>query len=977
MPKRPYTILLCCIGFILYPPLCWCQQYIHYTIEQGLPSNHVYQIEQDMQGFMWFATNMGVVKFDGKKFKVFTTESGLPTNDIWRIEVTANGKLWYFAKSRSLGYIENDSVYTFPIEDGRVQTPRIFSHYENQIIFWGEADSLQRGFYIQENSKWHIRTKKIAVDNRRMILPNQNEIAVAIPQKIYDKNGKYLYSFRTTKNEALLTDEAAKDINKFTFFPERGLYFVLNQKLISVYNTNDSTLHAVKLFSPPFEYLTGSQGFPELQQYGNNFQISQGNEWALVDEKLNIIEYKYFPTKYPAIHTFKDKEGNFWLAGHNFGIIAHPQVNLDNKYYFPDEKIQTVNYIQGKLFVNTLNNGWYVYNENEKKFDLIINHVGKIYEMGYHKKLGIYYFFNNNSFWYGSDLLHIKRVTRIQVKASGRDYKISIWAGAKTLLETPTGFVGLNGDRYFIIFDRNFSAIDNEDLPHVNGSKVLLDFKNKKYMFGDGVKFLDEKREIKNPLLQKPINTAVIFNKDWILVGTEGFGAYFYDGGETTYPLIGSEGFIVNKIIIDNSDIWIATSKGVHKFTRHDNAFVQSETLYDEDGLLNNNINDICLVGNRLFIAHDEGLAEINLKQSQFRKNVKVYFAGHPLYNDSTKTLSIKYGNTLSLAFGVLCLPSQRYIKYYYKLNKNEQWQSTDVTTLVVGTQPPGQYEISFKAIDQHNNVGETKITLLILPLWYQTLAFKIITALSIILAIVSITILYRKRIEKKRKAELVLSKTLSELELKALRSQMNPHFVFNSLNAIQYFIVKNKTELSEEYLAKFSRLVRLFFDYSRHDSLTVAQERDLLNRYLEIEKLRFENKLEYNITVDDFIDDDESEVPSMILQPIVENAVNHGIFHKKGVGTINIAFRKIDEHSISITVEDDGIGIEAMKEIQKDSFGNYRSKSSQVIRERIKILSESKISKWKVDYNISDKKSINPSQSGTIVTIILKYNNI
>src|SRR5690606_12049967 len=125
-------------------------------------------------------------------------------------------------------------------------------------------------------------------------------------------------------------------------------------------------------------------------------------------------------------------------------------------------------------------------------------------------------------------------------------------------------------------------------------------------------------------------------------------------------------------------------------------------------------------------------------------------------------------------------------------------------------------------------------------------------------------------RIRKKEETKAQQEKRVAGLELQALRSQMNPHFVHNSLNAIQYFIQRNEVELSENYLSKFSQLIRLFFEYSRKQNITIEEELVLLKNYLEIEQLRFEEKLHYKIEVDESIDQEEQLIPSMLLQPIV-----------------------------------------------------------------------------------------------------------
>ncbi|PQJ77640.1 hypothetical protein BTO16_15945 [Polaribacter glomeratus] len=230
--------------------------------------------------------------------------------------------------------------------------------------------------------------------------------------------------------------------------------------------------------------------------------------------------------------------------------------------------------------------------------------------------------------------------------------------------------------------------------------------------------------------------------------------------------------------------------------------------------------------------------------------------------------------------------------------------------------------------------------------------------------------LLIKNRIQKKIAAKAELDRKMAGLELQSLRSQMNPHFVHNSLNAIQYFIQRNEVELSEDYLVKFSKLVRLFFEYSRKQTLTIEEEVTLLENYLQIEKLRFEDKLSYCINVDEKIDKEELQIPSMLLQPIVENAVNHGLFHKKGNGLVTVDFKLIDSNTYMVTIKDDGIGIKKAKEFYKNSVKNYQSSSTIVLQERLSLLQKSK--NWEVTYSIEDLSETNRGE-GTEVNISFK----
>lgn len=982
--------------YLLFSIISVRAQYsVRYNTDNGLPSNHVYQIEQDADGFMWFGTNMGIVKFDGKVFKTFTTREGLPSNDIWRLEATDDGKIFFFSKSKKQGYIYRDSVFSFLV-DNIAQQPRNIIIEKNTVGFMGDSEG-KFNIYRYNNSKWEA---PVSIDKKRysdmqlemsLILPNSTYILFSLNAEILLKdlrNGNLIYKFKSDSLSPRLLKNHLKDgqfIHKLYNYSYSSLYFMTDPYLTSVINLKDSTFLVRELFHEKYTPEELMVAYPEIQSHGKDkYQISRANEWISVDEKFKVYDRKSFDLNGLSVHVFKDKQGNFWSASHEHGITSVSKYALSNKLYFKNKKIQALNYENGVFFVNVFNEGWYTLDLKSGKTKLIFENKGKSYDMGFHEKFNTYYFYSTNGLWYGRDLNNIKKISQSKIYLLDYGWK-SVMSSAKTMIETPNGYKSI-GSTYLLEFDSAFQTITSPKNPvdrwMINGSKIMLYFKNKIYIGGEGIYTLTDAgyKQINNihPLLQLPINTMIDFDGKYLLIGTNGFGAYFYDGVDKISFIKGTEGYTINKFALENENIWMATGKGVHKFSRNNNDkydYHFSESIYDEDGLLDNNVNSIFYINNKLFAAQDNGLIEINLEKKKYTRTVAPYYNEGAFYDRKTNTYTTSYGNNISLSFGVLSLPSQKYIRYYYKTDNDDQWIPTNVTTLTMGKQLPGNYVISFKAVDQHGNVGKTSINLVVLPLWYQTTLAKIIGIVFLLIIVILITIFFRKRVENKRKAELLLNKTLSELELKALRSQMNPHFIFNSLNAIQYYIVKNKSRQSEEYLAKFARLVRLFFEYSKYDSLTISQEVDLLSRYLEIEKLRFEDKLDYTIEIDEAIDADDVDVPSMILQPIVENAVNHGIFHKKGKGHVSIIFKQIDPHSILVSVIDDGVGISAMKEIQKDNHKNYKSNSSEVVKERLKILSENKLSKWSVTYKIVDKNAENLNETGTLVEILIVYN--
>lgn len=202
---------------------------------------------------------------------------------------------------------------------------------------------------------------------------------------------------------------------------------------------------------------------------------------------------------------------------------------------------------------------------------------------------------------------------------------------------------------------------------------------------------------------------------------------------------------------------------------------------------------------------------------------------------------------------------------------------------------------------------------------------------------------------EEFNKIKAVYDKQLAEQELYALRSQMNPHFVFNSLNSIQYYITQNELELSEKYLVRFSKLIRMFFEFSSHKTITIQQEINLLNGYLEIEKMRFGEEFNFFIKVNEKLKKQTQKIPTMLLQPIVENAVNHGVFHNKKEGIITVLFDYISEKEFSVIIKDNGIGIEKAQKIKANSKRNHKSKSIEILKNRILLLNDSK--QWEITY--------------------------
>lgn len=227
--------------------------------------------------------------------------------------------------------------------------------------------------------------------------------------------------------------------------------------------------------------------------------------------------------------------------------------------------------------------------------------------------------------------------------------------------------------------------------------------------------------------------------------------------------------------------------------------------------------------------------------------------------------------------------------------------------------------------------------------------ALLIASAIALLLALLSSVLVYRNFKNKKRQLVLEEEKKLSEynqqlaeLEIKSLRSQMNPHFLFNSLNSIRNYIIKNEPQIASNYLANFASLMRKILDASQQSKISIQEEVEMLKLYLDLELMRFSNRFTYSFQIDETIANEDFDIPSMVIQPFVENAIWHGLLNKESDAHLNITFSEIadNDHEIICEVRDNGIG-RKQSELFKNKLKKHKSKGIEITKERLKRLSK------------------------------------
>lgn len=478
-----------------------------------------------------------------------------------------------------------------------------------------------------------------------------------------------------------------------------------------------------------------------------------------------------------------------------------------------------------------------------------------------------------------------------------------------------------------------------------------------------------------------------------IWVGTSGGGINKIDPNTEKILLYTTEHGLPNNVvygILDDPEgnIWISTNLGLSKLYVNTEQFVNYDV---KDGIQSNEFNlgaiykskdgKFYFGGMNGFNVFDPASITYNPNKpivviSAFRKfneiQTEEYFDGD--------TILLNYDdNFFSFEISALDYTNPSKNKYRYMLERvDNDWVYTDANNRRAEYKKvePGSYTFKANGTNNDGAWGDNEFTLniIITPPWYATWFFKISIAILIIAAVWIIFYRRIKHIKDKHQVEkkmLEIEKQKFDLEQKALRLQMNPHFIFNSLNSIQSYIVTQDTDKAVQYLGKFSQLMRLIMANSSYKYISMKEEIKSIQYYLELEKLRFENKFNFILKIDKKIDQEFIQIPPMIVQPYIENAIIHGLLHKQTKGKLEINFA-LNKKSVICTVIDNGVGREKSMEIDKESGIKRKSRGMLITKARLEILNRQSDDQFSV--LIDDLRDTKGSPKGTKVTLNIHY---
>jgi hypothetical protein len=511
--------------------------------------------------------------------------------------------------------------------------------------------------------------------------------------------------------------------------------------------------------------------------------------------------------------------------------------------------------------------------------------------------------------------------------------------------------------------------------------KKLYDFKNKEkyyYIFGDS-SYLNTINEI----FEDSHKNIWVGTNSGLCRLTDSWKKSFYPND----PVLNSK--IVSIMQDSENNIWFAGEKGIAKYNLkndsitnyenilgHDLAFSTSIVsgrkgriwignmnglyLYDgksikclnrQSGLPSNEVLSLFYDDKEeiLYIGTSNGISELDISSfdnySVPSPNVKITSirGGTKSYSSFENLKFEPEQNNVYINFIAINFASHGSVKYKYSLNG--KWDETNNNFLDYRSLKSGTYKLKIIAGLQNTAWGKPFfLTFQVLPKFYETLWFRLLIIASFVSVSLLLFIRRAKLATNKAKEELALTERINELKHQALSAMMNPHFIFNSLNSVQHLVNTNKLEEANDYIAMMATLMRKKLDTARQGFIILSEEINRLKLYLDLEKLRFQDKFSYEIITSLGINSDSIMIPNMIIQPFVENSLWHGIINSGRVGLLRVTFsfedvevESIINKTLIIKITDNGIGI---KQAQRNKKEDHISKGIQIIEERLRLLS-------------------------------------
>ncbi|RQO29960.1 hypothetical protein DBR32_13680 [Taibaiella sp. KBW10] len=915
--------------------------YIHYTAKDGLAGETVYTITQSHDGFLWFGTESGLSRFDGTKFTSFTVNDKLPSNEVFGSLEDKERRLWIFSFSKEIAFYKDGQIYN------RSNSRLLQGIRPNLELLSISLD--QQGKLIFYDDSLRVTT----IDKEEAISYTYNQFKIDYRSLAEGRNLQMsLLRFPDTISSFVLRYFHTNDTNKIGVF-KPGHHILAFQKFGNarlIWDMKANRFFTIKDPSTFFQYMSDGDLVGRYAKGGA----------CIYDFRRDKLK-KIFLPQYIINGIFQDRELNTWFCTNGNGIFKLPALRVATYTLHPTQPtpIHTI-YAKGDhVFIGGEKDVFW----KMKKLSRSGNYVA---DQKYAPIPIDWLAFIRNA---PEQLLNIRSNT-LKLKEYNYAYVKSIYFFKDTLLISSFRDVRLYRDDHIslnkIIYNkRATTAIKHNDHYYIGTLEGLI--------------ILDKQYRIIDTPIKQRISSFAKDTNGILWVSTYDQGIFKMKEGRVLANYHKGNSALNSNLCrclyLDQHFLWVGTDQGAQKFDINpSHTTPELKDIYTaNEGLNSNVINAILVKDSVVYIGTPKGLnvfAEpANRANRLFNLALTgISIGGKAIALNQEPILPNKH-NQIKFDFSAISF-SLNNISYRYRiLGLNAAWQTAAEPFLNFISLPSGDYTLQVQAVHSlgyKSPIIEKKFRVAkgIFDYWW----FWVLSALALFFIFLFILHNRVRKVRRKEEEKHNINRKMVEMEQMALRAQMNPHFIFNCLNSIQNYILKQDAAGANLYLSKFAGLVRKTLEHSPKIYISLQEEMEYLTNYIELERLQANHPFNYTIRIVPSIHPAQIQFPNMILQPLVENAIKHGLSDVPENGMLDISLLRSEEGMLICTIADNGAGIERTRENKKRT--GHQSKGLSLIRKRIETLNLISSQPEQISLTIEDLKS--QGTSGTKIVVIL-----